>query len=72
MLKEKYQELTELLLKEIKEFYKDRLVSVVLFGSVARETQRFDSDIDILLVIKDLPRGRLNRVLEFLCKLKKK
>ncbi len=66
MLKEKYAELVELLLKEIKNFYKDRLVSVVLFGSVARETQRFDSDIDILIVAENLPKGRGKRIREFL------
>ncbi len=66
MLKEKYAELVELLLKEIKNFYKDQLVSVVLFGSVARETQRFDSDIDILIVAENLPKGRGKRIREFL------
>uniref|UniRef100_A0A7V6CDL3 Nucleotidyltransferase domain-containing protein n=1 Tax=Thermodesulfobacterium geofontis TaxID=1295609 RepID=A0A7V6CDL3_9BACT len=66
MLKEKYKELIELLLKEIKAFYKDRLVSVVLFGSVARETQRFDSDVDILIIVENLPKGRLKRVIEFM------
>jgi len=66
MLKEKYKDLIGLLLKEIKNFYKERLVSVVIFGSVARGTQRFDSDIDILIVVKDLPKGRLKRTIEFM------
>ncbi|MEN2985996.1 MAG: nucleotidyltransferase domain-containing protein [Thermodesulfovibrionaceae bacterium] len=66
MLKEKYKELINLLLRELKVFYQERLVSVVLFGSVARETQRFDSDIDLLIVVEDLPKGRLKRTMEFM------
>jgi len=45
--------------------YGSRLVSLVVFGSVGRGTPRFDSDIDLLLVADDLPRGRLKRVHEF-------
>ena len=35
-----------------------RLVSVVLFGSWARWTARPDSDLDLLVVIRDLPSDR--------------
>jgi predicted nucleotidyltransferase len=49
-----------------KEGYGDRLVSLVVFGSVGRGTARPDSDIDLLLVIKDLPNGRIARVTEFM------
>lgn len=34
----------------------DRLVSLVLFGSVARGEARKDSDIDVIVVADDLPR----------------
>jgi predicted nucleotidyltransferase len=34
-------------------FYGDRLVSLVVFGSVGRKTVRPDSDIDILIVAND-------------------
>lgn len=37
------------------------LTSVVLYGSTARGTARPDSDIDLLLVIKNLPKGQLER-----------
>jgi uncharacterized protein len=47
------------------EFYGDRLVSFVVFGSVGRRTVRPDSDIDFLLVVDPLPHGRLRRVQEF-------
>lgn len=46
-------------------FYGDRLVSVVVFGSVGRGTPRPDSDIDVLIVADGLPNGRLRRVQEF-------
>jgi uncharacterized protein len=65
MLKENFRELQQRLLKEIRSFYGRRLVSVVIFGSVARETYRYNSDIDILIVAEDLPRGRMKRVKEF-------
>lgn len=45
--------------------YGERLTSLVVFGSVGRGTPRPDSDIDILLIATDLPRGRVPRVEEF-------
>jgi len=45
--------------------YGDRLVSVAIFGSVARGAMRPDSDIDVLLVVENLPDGRLPRMAEF-------
>jgi hypothetical protein len=65
MLKEKFHELQQRLLQEIRSFYGSRLISVVVFGSVARETYRHNSDIDILIVSEDLPNGRMKRVKEF-------
>lgn len=65
MLKERFKDLQDRLLSEIRDFYGDRLISIVLFGSVARETQSFDSDIDVLIVAKGLPRGRIKRIREF-------
>ncbi len=65
MLKEKFEELEKRLLSEIRSFYGDRLVSVVIFGSVARETQNFDSDLDVLIIAEELPKGRMKRIGEF-------
>lgn len=65
MLKEKFAELEKLLLSEIKSHYGERLISVVVFGSVARETQTFESDIDLLIIASGLPQGRMKRIGEF-------
>ncbi len=65
MLKERFEELGDKLLAEVKSFYGDRLISFVVFGSVARETYRFDSDMDVLIIAEDIPRGRMKRVAQF-------
>ena len=66
MLKERFKELQDKLLTEVKSFYEDRLVSFVVFGSVARETYRFESDIDALIIAEGLPKGRMKRVAQFM------
>ena len=48
-----------------KEHYGARLISLVVFGSVGRGVPRPDSDIDLLLVIRELPDRRIARVEEF-------
>ena len=46
--------------------YGSRLVSVAVFGSVGRGTPGPDSDIDLLLVVEQLPQGRLARSDDFI------
>jgi predicted nucleotidyltransferase len=65
-LLERYDTVLHALLAEVKAQYGDRLVAVAVFGSVGRGTPREDSDIDVLIVARDLPRGRTPRVEEFL------
>ena len=65
-LRERYDEILRRLLAGLQGHYGARLVSVAVFGSVARRTQREDSDIDVLIVARALPRGRTARVEEFL------
>jgi uncharacterized protein len=47
------------------QLYGDRLISLVVFGSVGRGSMRPDSDIDVLIISDPLPHGRLRRVEEF-------
>ena len=42
--------------------YGDRLVSLVVFGSVGRGTARPDSDVDFIVVADPLPDGRMAAV----------
>ena len=63
--REQYNELLKELLALLRKYYGKNLVSVVLFGSVARDSFRPDSDIDLLIVAEGLPRGRIKRVEEF-------
>lgn len=65
MFREEFETALQALLRAIKEVYGNRLVSLAVFGSVGRGTPRPDSDIDLLLVADDMPRGRLKRMAEF-------
>lgn len=44
-----------------KEHLGENLVSIALFGSVARSEATTKSDIDLLIVCKDLPKGMFKR-----------
>jgi uncharacterized protein len=65
MLKEVFDGLLTKVVSAVHGVYGDRVVSIVLYGSVARGKMRHDSDVDVLIVARDLPRGRLSRVQEF-------
>jgi nucleotidyltransferase len=64
-MQDPYKSLLEKLTELLQEEFQDRLVSVVLYGSVARGDNRNDSDIDLLLVIEDLPKTITERVILF-------
>jgi hypothetical protein len=65
MLRETYEHLLGDILAACQAHYGDRLVSLAVYGSVARQTQRPDSDIDLLVVVDGLPNGRIPRVRDF-------
>lgn len=65
MLRERFQTIVDALVPASLAVYGDRLLSVAVFGSVVRGTMRPVSDIDLLLVVEDLPNGRMPRVHEF-------
>ena len=60
-----FHELLAALAEAISRAYGDRLVSLVVFGSVGRSRARPDSDVDLLIVADPLPDGRMARVAEF-------
>ncbi|HHV62901.1 MAG TPA: nucleotidyltransferase domain-containing protein [Firmicutes bacterium] len=64
-MQKRYETILNRALEALLKVYGDRLISVVIFGSVGRGTARPDSDIDILVVARDLPPGRLKRMDEF-------
>lgn len=50
---------------EVLKVYGDRLVSLAVFGSWARQTATPESDLDLLVVAGSLPPSRMKRVREF-------
>jgi len=65
MLREHFKAVVDAFREACLDFYGERLVSIAVFGSVAKGTMRPDSDIDLLLVVDHLPKGRMPRMREF-------
>lgn len=57
-----YKALLELLVERIHQTLGGRVVSVVLYGSVARGTARPGSDVDLLLVLREAPTSYWRRL----------
>ena len=51
--------------KELIKEYGENLVSAVIFGSVARNTFTEESDIDLLILCKRVPKSRMERLKKF-------
>ena len=65
------QEILNQLKRELLELYGDRLVSLILFGSQARQEATANSDIDVLVILADrldVPTER-KKISEFLANL---
>lgn len=63
---ERYARLLDQVRDALIRHYGSRLVAAAVYGSVGRGTPREDSDVDLLIVARDLPPGRTSRVEEFL------
>lgn len=61
----KLMQFKKTLLAAGRQFYKDNLVTMAIFGSWARGTASPCSDIDLLLIADDLPNGRMKRMAQF-------
>ena len=57
-----YRQLMEFILARLIENFQEKLVSIVLFGSIARGEGKSESDLDLLVVIKDLPERYSDRL----------
>ena len=51
-IQKKYRGAVEEFVRRVLERYRDKIDSIILFGSVARGEAKEDSDIDVLIVIK--------------------
>lgn len=60
-----FEKLLEEIDDQVRSAYGDRLVSLVVYGSVGRRTPRPDSDVDLLLVAREIPDGRTSRMEQF-------
>lgn len=65
MIRERFAALVAELVKACQKVYGYRLVTVAVFGSVGRGTPGPESDVDVLIVARNLPHGRLKRMAEF-------
>ena len=65
-INEPYKTILGELLRELLNVFGDDLVSVVVFGSVARGEARRDSDVDVLIVVENLPRSRFERLSKYM------
>jgi len=66
VLPEPYGPLLDALLRALREEFGEGLVTLALFGSVARGEARRDGDVDLLIVARGLPKGRLERQERFM------
>ncbi|MFB6491121.1 MAG: nucleotidyltransferase domain-containing protein [Thermoproteus sp. AZ2] len=62
---EPYRGLLSKLVELLRERLGDDLVSVVVYGSVARGDYRRDSDVDLLIIAKNLPKTMTERLILF-------
>lgn len=65
-LREPYRVVVGRLVDELLKVYGDALVSVIVFGSVARGTAKADSDLDVLIIVEGLPRSRFERLASYI------
>ena len=69
-----YKDLLDIFVASVQRVLGNQVVSIVLYGSVARGTARADSDVDLLLVLRETPLEywkRLQPLLPILRQLRK-
>ncbi len=63
----KIKNILEALISKLTEKYIAEMQSIILFGSYAKNTQKKDSDIDILFIVNDLKNKQLREDIEREC-----
>lgn len=58
---EPYRSLVSKILKVLLSMFGDRLVSLIVYGSVARGDAKQSSDLDLLIMVEGLPKSRFDR-----------
>jgi predicted nucleotidyltransferase len=71
-MKKEYTKLVQKIFQKTKEYYKEDLISFVVFGSYAKDTLSPYSDIDILIITKKQPKSRPKRIINFINNVEKK
>ncbi|MHA1328308.1 MAG: nucleotidyltransferase domain-containing protein [Promethearchaeota archaeon] len=66
VISETYKTILRELLQKLKQEWKGNLISLVLYGSVARGDFNENSDIDLLIVCENLPKSISKRIEMFL------
>ena len=61
-----YKELLDSFIAQVKGATGDNLISIVLYGSVARGTAGPESDIDLLIILREAPDSYYERLAPFL------
>lgn len=64
-VEEPYRSLIKDLLNTLFLIFKEDLVSLIVYGSVARGQMRKDSDVDLLIIAENLPISRFERIAMF-------
>ncbi len=59
---EDYKEILNKFTQHLRKRFGDNLISLVLYGSVARGTAKDESDIDLLIILKDAPAAYYERL----------
>ncbi len=60
-ISEPYRTLIEKLLQALLEVFGSKLISLVIYGSVAQGDYAKESDVDMLIIVEGLPRERFKR-----------
>ncbi len=60
-MQKEYEGLIEEFIGLLRDHFYNDLISVALFGSVAHGTAKKDSDIDLCIIVKELPESRYQR-----------